>query len=220
MARRREVLLDLVTAAVVVMALGIGAAHLYARLAAPSPLDAAEDRTIPEWRALAAQGHWIGPTDAPVVVLVWEDYECPACSYFERQVQLVQEEHPDLMAVVYRHWPLPSHRYAYAAARAAECAASQSRFAPFHRKLYDDPVWVGDAFLRFAQEVGVPDLDAFGECVADNKPVDSIEKDIAAVTELGGRGTPTVVVNGTYLGQPPDAPALRALITTLAKQPE
>ena len=54
-------------------------------------------------------------------------------------------------------------------------------------------------FAEMASEAGVPDLGRFETCVGDTEPVPSIEADIAKAVELGGIGTPTLVVNGLPL---------------------
>ena len=36
----------------------------------------------------------------------------------------------------------------------------------------------------------------FDVCLADESPVSSIENDVAAATELGAQGTPTILING------------------------
>jgi protein-disulfide isomerase len=171
-----------------------------------------QDQQIPNWRELASVGHRFGPDDAVVTILEWGDYECPPCTYFEGVVRQVQDKHPGAVLRVYRHWPLTTHRYAYAAARAAECASTQGYFAEYHRLLYSDPYWLGDAFLRFAEEAGVPDIDEFQICIENTETVPEIERDIAAVKEMGGRGTPALVINGVYLGTVPDVPRLLQIV--------
>lgn len=59
-------------------------------------------------------------------------------------------------------------------------------------------MWLGDAFVRFAQEAGLEELEEFARCIAANEPVPSIEADILAAAAVGARGTPTIIVNGVH----------------------
>jgi protein-disulfide isomerase len=78
--------------------------------------------------------------------------------------------------------------------------------------LFENPNWIGDAFERFADNADVPDMDRFRACNRDTSPVASIERDIEAVKRLGGWGTPTVLLNGTQLGEIPGLKDLEDLI--------
>jgi protein-disulfide isomerase len=122
------------------------------------------------------------------------------------------DQYPDEVALVYRHLPLPYHRYAYDAARAAECAAVQGRFWDFHERLFTEDDWLGDAFLRFAEESGVADLREFRRCASMRDPVERIEEDLAAATGLSIPGTPGLIVNGVLLGRVPSFNELAALV--------
>lgn len=196
----RNLILDAATVVVALTAVVVGAVVISNRDRVPL-LDG-EDQHITEWR-LYAQGHWMGPRDARAVIVEWGDYQCPACRRFHMTLLAVLEKYPDDVALVYRHWPLASHQFAYPAARAAECAAQQGAFAEFHKRLMETESWLGDAFARFAADAGVHDLEGFASCLADEDPVPSIEEDIEAVHELGGRGTPTLLINGILLGGTP-----------------
>lgn len=73
----------------------------------------------------------------------------------------LRREHDDRVAFMYRHWPLTTRAYAYDAARATECAGTQGRFWEYHSKLFEDRRWINNAFVRFAVEVGVADMELF-----------------------------------------------------------
>ena len=78
--------------------------------------------------------------------------------------------------------------------------------------LMENENWLGDALNRFAETSGVVDLEAFQACVSDTARVAVIEGDIAAVRDLGGRGTPTLIVNGVHLGKTPIAAELEEIV--------
>lgn len=182
-----------------------------------SPPDALTrpDRMVTDWREYSQEGHWLGPRDAKVVIIEFGDYECSACRAVAPHIDAVRSAFPADVAVVYRHWPLSYHYLAYPAARAAECAAAQERFEPFHEWLYRDTEWMANPrgrFAAFAAQLGMPDQETFEACLDDLDPVAAIERDVAAVEEIGGTGTPTVLVNGLLLGSPADSLTLTKLV--------
>jgi len=156
---------------------------------------------VDNWRDLASQGHHRGPADADVTVVVFSDFECPICAEFAtRMYPEFAARHAGQTALVYRHWPLRQHRFAYPAARAAECAGAQGRFDAFHDLVYAEQDQLGvRAFRDFAGDAGVADLTEFERCYSSDEETAAIERDIEAVKYLGGTGTPTVIVNGWLL---------------------
>jgi protein-disulfide isomerase len=102
--------------------------------------------------------------------------------------------------VVYRHFPLPGHRYAMDAARASECAGAQGRFEAFHDALFARQPEIGIVpWSRLAQESGVPDLPRFEACLRDGGEVASIARDRAMAQRLEVNSTPTLLVNGARI---------------------
>jgi protein-disulfide isomerase len=172
---------------------------------------------IPGWQEYAESGHRLGPSDALVTIVEFGDYQCPACRGWNPQLEAILRKYPKDVALVYRHWPLPQHQYAYPAARAAECAHAQGRFWEYHRLLYSEDNWLGDAFVRMASEAGVNDIATFEACVWDETPVQQIQTDIAAAEALGGRGTPTIIVNGMMLGSARDSLAIEGMILKVVR---
>jgi protein-disulfide isomerase len=165
-------------------------------------------RQVNNWDAIKSVGHRVGSPGSPLELVVFTDFECPACARFETAtLPLLKKRYPSQISVVYRHWPLESHRFAYPAARAAECAAAQGRYEAFHEKLFSEQRRLGlKPFSEMATEVGVKDMKAFDACISDTSAVRSIQADIADITQIGGTGTPAVIVNGWYLpaGASPD----------------
>jgi protein-disulfide isomerase len=164
------------------------------------------DRVVDDWREYAAEGRRSGRADAPVTIVVFSDFQCPACRQLADQLDSVRARHPRDVAVVYRHFPLtPVHPYAQAAALASECAGGQGRFEAFHDALFREQALVGiGGWRHFATAARVPDLDAFDRCVADPAPNPAIARDFQAGRKLGVTGTPTLLINERRVqGTPP-----------------
>lgn len=208
----RRSVLDIVTALVGVCVLAITALVVKDRVTPQTPLTARESRTIENWKGVAQAGQWIGSETATTVLIEFGDYQCPACRSFQLLLEDLLKEYPEELAIAYRHFPLPQHPFAYNAARAAECAAEQGAFEAFHRRLYADVDWLGDAFRRFASDAGVHNLPAFEDCMGRRDPVPRIEADIQAARDLQISGTPGVIVNGLLFGYTPGRAEIEELI--------
>jgi protein-disulfide isomerase len=153
---------------------------------------------VDDWRTLTQGGIKTGDPAAPVTIIEFADFQCPACRKFAEQVRQAQVQHPGKILVIYRHYPLEAiHPYAMAAANASECAAEQGRFAAFHDVLFAAQDSIGrTSWVRFARAAAVPDTARFKQCVDQNRYQARIQADIAAGRHLKVDGTPTVVVNG------------------------
>ena len=80
------------------------------------------------WREALPVGVRAGDVNAPVTIVEFADLECPACRSFQGVLNEVMQKHQQDVSLVFVHYPLPGHRFALAAARAAECALSANRF--------------------------------------------------------------------------------------------
>jgi protein-disulfide isomerase len=162
--------------------------------------------SVSQWQQYAARGHRIGRRDAATTIVVFGDYQCPACKTLEQRLRAFRSGRESDVAVVFRHFPLPFHRYARDAALAAECAARQDRFAPYHEQLYDKAAALGQvSWVSIAATAGVPDTGAFTRCLKDSSVVATVNVDIADGTRLGVSATPTLLVDGEeYVGVPWD----------------
>ena len=170
---------------------------------------------VPDWRQYIAQGRTLGPATAPVTILEFGDYECPACRHFHGTLEAVMAAFGDSVTVVYRHFPLERHLLGQTAARAAECAADQGRFVPYHNLLYENSSWLAlgsRAFELYARGVGVPDSARFAECLFSLDDMKSLSSDWDAGLALGVQGTPTIMVNDLLLGGVPDSATLSGLV--------
>lgn len=169
---------------------------------------------VKNWDRFSVGGHRMGPPDAAVTIEEFADFECPVCRDFTLSaLRGVRVRYPKAVAVVFRHWPLPYHRFAYLAARAAECAADQGRFEAYHDLLYEKQDSLGvKSFVAFARDAAVPNIDAFAKCASVRTPNAIIDHDKGDAIAIGGRGTPTLVLNGKRLTGAPDSEHFDALV--------
>ncbi|HEX6750407.1 MAG TPA: DsbA family protein [Longimicrobium sp.] len=175
----------------------------------PSGANAAAPRSIREWRDYAAHGHRRGAAGAPVTIVMFSDFQCPFCRATAGALDSLRGRYGSQLAVVYRHYPLPNHPFALAAARASECAAAQGGFWPFHDALFarQDSIGVA-AWSRYAAAARLPDTAAFARCVETPARRADFAADIGAGERLGIRGTPMLLVNGRLFQGALPLPAL------------
>jgi protein-disulfide isomerase len=80
-----------------------------------------------------------GKVDAPVTVVEYADFQCPACGVFATTMEAgIVKDYIDTGKVrfVFHDFPLPQHANAIPAAEAARSAADQGAFWPYHDLLY------------------------------------------------------------------------------------
>lgn len=145
-----------------------------------------------------------GPSDAPVTIVEFADFQCPACRTASQTLRRVQERYGAKVRVVFRDFPLPIHKQAAKAAEAAACADEQGKFWEYHDKLFEtqSALLVADLKQR-ASELGL-DAKRFGECLESNKYAAEWQQDMADGRRYGISGTPTFFVNGRMVaGNPP-----------------
>jgi cyclophilin family peptidyl-prolyl cis-trans isomerase len=132
--------------------------------------------------------------------------------------QLV-ERHPEEVRVVYRHFPLPGHQHALAAAYAADAAGLQGKFWEMHDKIFaTQATWINMTDEQFqawleeqAQGLGLDKA----KFVEDMKSKAVTEKVLAAQkhgVDAQIPGTPLVLVNGQPYQGPRDLQSFEALI--------
>ena len=154
----------------------------------------------------------VGPTDAPITMVEWSDYQCPFCKRAAPTVEQILTEYKGQIRFVYRDYPLPFHKQAMPASFAAHCAEDQGKFWDYHNNLFNAPGDLSEADLsKRATDLGL-DAKAFSACMEAKKSealINAAYNDGAAV---GVTGTPAFFINGRMLvgAQPVDA--FRAVI--------
>ncbi len=153
-----------------------------------------------------------GPTNAPVTMVVFSDFECPYCARSKAVIDQVVRDYGDKVRIVYRDFPLPFHANAPKAAEAALCADEQGKFWEFHDHLFANQDKLQLAALKeTARTLGL-DGAAFDACLDGGKMTARVEKNLEAGREAGVTGTPAFFINGLPLeGAQPYAAFKQAL---------
>ena len=140
-----------------------------------------------------------GPANAPIELIEFSDFQCPFCLQANPTVTRVLKTYGDRIRIVYRHYPLPNHPNARPAAEAAECAAEQDKFWPYHDRLFAKAGKLADSDLKqAAAEVGL-DSGRFSSCFDSRKYTAQVDADIHAGNDAGVSATPAFFINGRLL---------------------
>ena len=139
----------------------------------------------------------IGPSDAPITIVEFSDYQCPFCRRWHAEVyEELLATYPGKIRFVYRNLPLTSiHPDAMSAAEAAMCAGEQNAYWQYHDKLFSSEILGNAAYIQYAQELNL-DMTSFEACVTEQKYRDAIQADSDFAANLGVRSTPTFFING------------------------
>ncbi len=166
---------------------------------------------------VSARDHAEGPTDAPLTLVEYGDYQCPYCGAAYPVVKRVQKKLGKKLRFVFRNFPLTqAHPYALIAAEAAEAAALQGKFWEMHDLLYEKQTLLEpDSIPLWAEKIGLS-LEKFRNDIEQGVVEKRIQEDRQSGIRSGVNGTPTFFINGTrYDGTPDYASLLAALESEL-----
>ena len=138
-----------------------------------------------------------GPANAPVTVVMFSDFQCPACSATHPVLKKVLAEYAGKIRFVVRDFPLTSlHENAFHAALAANAANAQGKFFEYTEILYTHQDALDAASLsKYAAHLGL-NVKQFELDLSLEKTAAEVRKDMADGRSYGISGTPTIFVNG------------------------
>ncbi len=205
--RKQEKRKRLVTIFLVVIA----AALVMFVMVYPNLKSVGEIATVEPYPRPMENGVAMGDPNAPVIIDVFEDFQCPACKIYSEEVERrVVETYVGSGKVyyVFHHFPFidraSATKESHQAANASMCAMEQGRFWDYHDILFAN--WNGENIgsfgnqnlIAFAENLGL-DMDLFSACFEENRYEDEIQADFNLGIEKGVSGTPSVFVNGQHI---------------------
>lgn len=109
------------------------------------------------------------------------------------------EQNPENVKIVYKHFPLTSHKQAKPAAFAAYAADKQGKFWEFHDQLFlNMQSLTPQKFLEIADNLGL-NKEQFMKDMADPETKKWIDKELRDGALAGVKGTPAIYINGRKL---------------------
>ena len=156
------------------------------------PYDAVALRRVSIETLLPPGAHRLGARDATTTVVMFGDLTCPACQSAYRRLR--RAARPGGAALVFRHFPLPSHPDAIRAAMRAEAAGEVGRFWAFLDHAYTFEVYTDETADDALAELKV-DCSGLGSEKGRGRHLRArVLADARLARKLGFQVTPTLLV--------------------------
>jgi protein-disulfide isomerase len=140
----------------------------------------------------------LGGDSAKLQVVMFLDFECPysASAFFD--LVSLRQKYGDSVQLVFKHYPLVSHRQSRIAAVASELAKEQGRFWPFAAAIFHDQDYLSYPFLfEMAKKVSLDTARLERGLKSDRlRYVALVDADLSMARSLGVAVAPTVFFNG------------------------
>jgi protein-disulfide isomerase len=178
------------------------------------------DASVSTANASISDGVRVGNQQAPVVLDVYEDFQCPICKQLETTLgkDLATKVKATSVRVNYHIMSFldrvsNGNKYSSRAANAGYCASdvSPDAFVKFHDILFGKDSTGAEVqpaegsrgradadLIRYGKDAGITSAD-FSTCVTAGKHADLVTGVTDAASKKGVNGTPTVFVNGTRI---------------------
>jgi protein-disulfide isomerase len=177
-------------------------------IAAQSKANREQQAIVLPTQIATSTDHIKGNATAPITLVEYGDFQCPACAMYHPVVAKILAEYgPNSVRFVFRHFPLSGHANAFPAAQAAEAASNQGKFWEMYDALYgryDEWVKATDpkaVFAVFAKDIGL-DLVQFSADYDSDAVKEKVTNDYKGGSAGGINSTPSFFINGKKINNP------------------
>lgn len=170
---------------------------------------------------LDGQGWRKGNEKAPLVIVEFSDFQCPACKQaYELLEKQILPQLGDKALFVFRHYPLVNiHPMAWIAAAASEEAGKQGKFWEMYAALFESQQELTPKRIeKIAAQLGLNTEKV--RAAMDNQDIyfKKIYRDFEEGSELGVNSTPTFII--AHEGEMHIARGMQSFISTLNSDPK
>jgi len=151
-----------------------------------------------------------GPTHAKMTVVEFSNFQCPFCVKSWKQMKELTDKYPQDIKYVFKHFPLQPQGKPFELSEmvAATQEVDKDAFWIIHDFFFSDE---GQAFVGKEKEVLKQkieeilkgkgyDVGAFQTALEMGKGKKRVEEDMVLGNKFGVRGTPTMIINGDFVG--------------------
>lgn len=151
----------------------------------------------------SAHGTTLGIASAPVKVIEFGDYQCPACATFFNQEQpTLIKNYVNTNKISFTFVPFSFiGAESVASAQGAYCAGDQGKYWEYHDQLYNDQHGENKGYFStsrlegYAQTLGL-NMDQFKQCFEGGKYKDKVQTDYNYAVSSNVNSTPSFLVDG------------------------
>lgn len=142
-----------------------------------------------------------GPTDAPVQVVEFADFQCPYCRIASGLLGDISRKYGDKVVIYFKQFPLSGHEQGMPAAVASLAAKNQDKFWQMHDLLFENQSSLNNgSYEKFADRLGL-NAAKFKADLQSPMIAAQIQGDRQEGENAGLTGTPTIFINGRlYMG--------------------
>lgn len=164
-----------------------------------------------------------GSPTAAVTIEEYADFQCPTCAQMHPKVNEIRNVFGDRVRIVFRHFPLSGHPFAYDAALAAEAAGLQGKFWEMQNLLFNNQQsWANSTnprqmFADYAKTLGL-NVDQFSNDMIGLPIKNRVDGDLQRGRAIGVGSTPSFFINNKPLGTNLDG--LRATVEKALQEAE
>ncbi len=160
-----------------------------------------------------------GTANAPIMIVEFSEFQCPFCARVEPTLKQLLNDYKGKIGITFRHNPLPFHKNAMSASKAALAGREQGKFWEMHEALFNNQKDLSDEnILKLAKQVGLNSA-KFKTDWKSNKFDAEIEKDMQDARSLGASGTPSFFINGVSLRGAQPVDSFKAVIDKILAMP-
>jgi len=174
---------------------------------------------------ISGAAYVFGPSDAPVTMIEFTDYQCPFCKrYADETFDDLLQVYGNKIKYVFMDFPLTQmHPQSFVTHEAARCAGDQGKYMEYHNKLFaNQKIWSNYApesedeineLKKYAQELGL-NSQVFDECLISRQYSEAIIASSQIGIDAGVTGAPSFFINGVYFGGARPISDFQSLIET------
>lgn len=157
--------------------------------------------------AIPADAPYVGDANAPITIVKFSDYQCPACRMGANAIHPLMKRYPKQVKFVFMNYPLDMacnsqikqkmHEFACESAAVAVCAADQGKFIEAYETLFENQEnFANGQIADLLSKVKGLDLAKLKSCMTLPSTGEKIKRDVEFGTSVKIQSTPTFFING------------------------
>ncbi len=163
---------------------------------------------LPKQNVLLPKRPVLGNPNAQVSIVVFSDFQCPACRSADITLKAILEQYKDRVRIFYLNYPLnsscnqmvsrPKHPSACIYAKEAICAYQSGKVSEYHDWALKNHSEQDTSPSELSNKLGM-DRGYFEDCLASDKTTELLKQDIETAIQFGVKSIPSIYINGRQI---------------------